>query len=108
MTKPVCRKMRSIAVAASSMTGRNCLRYTVSVTVVVRWPTSRDVQLSGVEIDLFPSEPESFTPAKAKDQYVGGVQRVIVIAGAFKEPARFLGCPPAALGLRLQRYPLQR
>lgn len=32
--------MRFIAVAASSMTGRSCWRYTVSVTVVVRCPTS--------------------------------------------------------------------
>ena len=39
--------MRFIAVAASSMTGRSCLPYTVSVTVVVRWPTSRAMFSSG-------------------------------------------------------------
>jgi len=40
-------KIRFIEVAASSMTGRSCLRHTVSVTVVVWWPTSRAMFSSG-------------------------------------------------------------
>ena len=58
-----------------------------------------DVYFGGVEVDVWPGEPECFSTAQAedKDQHVGPVQRVLVAPGGFKEGTGFLDGPPLPL-----------
>ena len=54
-----------------------------------------DVQLSGVEVDQLPGEPEQlpFAQPEDQDQDVGRVQHVVVVAGRFEELACFINGP---------------
>jgi len=58
-----------------------------------------DADFCGVEVDVWPGEPECFATAQPEDedQHVGRIQRVLVAPGGFQEGACLLDGPPLSL-----------
>src|SRR5262249_7955866 len=57
------------------------------------------MDLSGLEVDIPPGEPQRFATAQAKheDEDVGGVQRIVIATGRFQERTSLFDRPPLAL-----------